>query len=414
MLSPFRSLKPLGFFIKYSSAKLLCGIALGGAVWLSFQGGWVGTGWNDSIRAAINHSWIIALMVAMASAIDARRYRRRFPTVNASVRGASPVLLPVLGSSFWGIASMSVVVLGAVGATAAVSAWRLPHPVLVLVGYSWILAMAGVGWLVGWILPLVVAVPAVLLVGWFANVSLAASTDRWPALLTGIDDGAFTSSIEPRTAVLIAQCLLMILVALVSVLLVRFTGLGVLQLASALAVVFALTVGSCVILGASGGARRAQVADATGPMECAPGSSSRSAICVWPDNVSAKYAASEQAARMWAPLAEQGYAVPRGVVDEGLLVPSGWIAVPLWTPIDVDIANNLARSTLTWLWCGDGNYRIQGGDEAAYTRWLWLQSQVLPIDAGSDPTLRTVLQRSSAEQTLWLQEKPTEAKCLPR
>lgn len=399
--------------MRTSSARYLVPVGFAVAVLFSFQGGWTGTGWNDALRAAVNHSWFIAVVVGAAASLDSYRYRRTEPVAMTSSRGLAPALVPMAAVASWGIAAVLIILLTAVAATAAVSTWRTPELLLAAVACGWMVELAGIGWFVGWWLPFFISVPVMLLTGWLVSVTLAADTDGWSAVFSGIDDGIFTASIVPNTPVLAAQLIVFVTLGLVVCAMVRVTSIGFIEsVVGLLAVVAAMAVATSLLQ--AGPARRLEVREAAGPRVCNVPTATAAAVCAWPDDTAAQQVAAQQAAAMWTPLVAAGVRAPAGVVDEGLAAPPDWITSPLWSSDRQNIADNLSMATVVWLWCGAGSNRADAGEDL-YARQLWLQMQVKSIDAGYyTAELELVLKTSPTEQVQWLSTRPTQARCSNR
>lgn len=400
--------------VRTSSARILGPIGFLVAVVMSFQAGWIGTGWNDTVRAAINHSGFLAFLVAAAAALDARRYRFTDPTADSSSRGLSPVLVPMVAVATWGIAGMLLLVVASCVAAAAVSSWHAPSGWLVAVGAAWFLELAGVGWLLGWWLPVFASVPLAMLLSWLVNAALGAETDTWSAVFSGFDSGGFTSSIAPNTPVLAAQFVFFATLGLLACGSVRVARLHLVsKVAGAVAIIAAVAVVT-VLLHRAGPLRAVEVRSATGPRICAEQSATAAAVCVWPDNSAAAVVAAEQAAGMWKKLNAGGAATPAGVIDQGLSAPSSWVSVPLWSADPRNVATGLSEATMVWLWCGPESDHVDDTYEELFTRELWLQSQVQPVVLGYSSELADVLHRSDAEQVRWLLHRPHQARCVNR
>ncbi len=330
-----------------------------------------------------------------------------------SSRGLAPALTPMMAVASWAVGAILLMLITASVATAAVSTWRTPNLLLAAVACGWMVGMAGIGWFVGWWLPYFISLPLMLVAGWLINVTLAADTDGWSAVFSGIDDGIFTASIVPNSPVLGAQFIVFILVGIFACAMVRVRSLRLFEGAVGLVMVITSIAVAASLL-QSGPARRIAVRDAVGPRICTVLTATEAAVCAWPDDTAAQHVAAQQAAAMWEPLRAVGARSPDGVVDEGLAAPPNWVTATLWSSDRQDIADNLSLATVVWLWCGARSNRADAGEEL-YARQLWLQTKVERIDAGYyTAELDRVLKMSPDNQVQWLITRPPQVRCSSR
>jgi hypothetical protein len=369
---------------------------------------WVGE-WNMGQQTAVNYSLVAVLAVAAGSVLDARAARATVPDLSASSRRLPGQLVHVLASAFWGYVVVVLLVLVAWGTNAAVSAWRTPNLLILLAGLAWLTLHSAVGWLLGWYLIFPVSVPLALLIGWLLGAVPAATPDAAANLLTAIDDGGFPAGAEPRSAVILAQCLLLAGLAGLAVLptqwkqLVppsRFVFFGV----PALAVVIAV-----VSVSVTGPQRRIELVAATGPMSCAGGDVP---ACSFPDHIRRRDAAARLANEMWAPLQSAARPTPGGIIEDRLARPGNWIPINLWAADAESAALELARGTVAWQLCGPEHAQQRAMGLGANQRVTWLLSQLGGIAGTPRDATTPVAGLPIDQQIAWWYQRPTDATCV--
>lgn len=404
-------MRSLGLFIRSSAVRFLAPLGLIVGVIQAFTGGWPHE-WDDALRAATNYGLYAVIGSGVGVAVDARALRSRWPSLGSGSRRFAPAVLAVVGAAFWAVAALFLLYVIAMAATAASANFRMPNLLLVAVGIVWVGENVSVGWLVGTYLPLYLAVPAMVLIGWLANALLAYQTDTLPAMFTGVDNGAFGPAYPPSSPVLIAQMLLMVAVSFGCLLLSGLRSRWALKdhLFAALAILLSITAGSSLIT--TNGTVRERPAETSTSGQCV---TDPVPACSTPDDVQARDDMATAAAPMWRSLAAQGIRVPTGVTEEGLSVPDGWAVAPMTDNDRYTRSMALARGTLAFLWCESPAEVIEPNSAEARDRELWLTSHAMTIDpqlfsAGG----RVILKRSPAEQVHWVQEQPATVECVTR
>jgi hypothetical protein len=370
---------------------------------------WVGE-WNMGQQMAVNCALVAVLAVAAGSVLDARMARATVPDLTRSSRRFPPQLLHVLASAFWGYVVLLLLVLATMGTNAAVSAWRTPNLTILLAGAAWITLHSAIGWLLGWYVIFPIAVPVVLLLGWMLGAIPAGTPDVAFNLLTGIDDGGFPAGMEPRTAVILTQCLVLVaLAAIVSVPTIWRHLQPTARTAFLVTPVAALIV-AALSVSVTGPHRRVELVAVKGPKVCAE-TPVRS--CSFPDHDRRRDTAAHLAERLWAPLIAAGRPLPDGIVEDRLERPENWIPVNLWASDATSTAVELARETTTWHLCGPDHagQRVMGA--GANQRVAWLLSQ---LDSAANPQRRDsiapILKLPPDQQVAWWYQRPTDISCV--
>ncbi|WBQ03412.1 hypothetical protein [Kribbella sp. CA-293567] len=398
------------YLIRSSSSRYFTVPAfLAGLVQLQGNRLWVGE-WNMGQQTAVNYALVAVIGVAAGSVLDARTARATVPDLTMSSRRLPPQLPQVVASAFWGYVVLVLLVLVTLGTNTAASSWRTPNFAILLAGAAWITLHSAIGWLLGWYLVFPIAVPMALFLGWMVSAIPAGTPDAAFNLLTGIDDGGFPAGLEPRTAVILTQCLILLALAILVSVPTIWRQLTPRAKGAFLAVPVAALLVAAVSVSVTGPQRRVELVAAKGPMVCAD---TPVPSCSFPDHDRRRNTAAQLVARMWAPLAAAGRPLPEGIIEDRLERPANWIPVNLWASDPVAAAGELARETTTWHLCGPGNpgQRVLGS--GANQRIAWLLSQ---LDDATAPQRRdsiaSILKLPSDQQVVWWYQRPPDISCV--
>lgn len=282
---------------------------------LMLDPGWEGS-WGDTTLRATTHLLLLLPLVMVSGAVDARRLLRAsaHPSAVSAAKSVSVVTAQLAAAVVvWGIGGYLVVLLVGYTVTARLNPLLSPPvPVVwIVAGIAAIVAHAGLGVLLGRLVPILLALALSALVGLVGNAVLAAQQGSIAALFS-VADAAFLGGVAaPRPLVQLLQAGFFVMVAAAAVvatgILVRCTRLAVV----CAGVITVLAVGAAVGLAATGGQKRQYLTDATGPRTCVQ----EATVCLWSDH-----------AFLAAGYAEVGRRMLAGAPP---WVPSGWTEVGL-------------------------------------------------------------------------------------
>ncbi|MFC5996820.1 hypothetical protein ACFQE5_21665 [Pseudonocardia hispaniensis] len=363
------------------------------------DGSWVGS-WGDATLRATTHLVLLLPMVILAGALDARRVLRpaAHPSAVTGVRPPAAVVASLVAVvALWGLAGYLLVLVTGYAATARVNpVFPPPLPwIWVAAGAAAVVAHAALGVLLGWLVPVLVAVALAGLLGLLGNVVLAAESDSVAALFTVVDSGFLGAAAAPRPIVQGLQAAFYLLLAAsaaaVTGWLVRPTGVA----AVAAAMVTLLPVGAAMGLAATGGPKAQLLTDVDGTRHCTPDG----VVCLWPDHgfLAARYGGVGR--RMLAGVPEQ---LPvRGWTEIGLARRAA--DAPLYIagnrPGSVQVAQALADGLIERL--APGRAEVDLRPARAWLAARALEGPARVEVAGYGSPVQALLTRPEAEQWDW-------------
>jgi len=283
---------------------------------LILDAGWEGS-WGDTTLRATTQLLLLLPLVMIAGALDARRLLRPAaqPSAVSAARSPAAVATQLTGAVVvWGLGGYLFVLAIGYAVTAKINP-LLPPPipwVWIAAGAGAVVAHAGLGVLLGRLVPILVALALSGLVGLVGNAVLAAEQGSVAALFSVADAAFLGGATTPRPVVQLLQAGFFLLVATtaitVTAVLIRRTRAAVVTGV----VIGLLAVSAAIGLAATGGDKTRWITEADGPRTCTPDG----IVCLWSDH---GFLAPGYAALGRAMLADAPESVPtRGWTEIGL------------------------------------------------------------------------------------------------
>lgn len=246
--------------------------------------GWEGS-WGDTTLRATTQLLLLLPLVMIAGALDAGRLLRPAtqPSAVSAARSPAAVVAQLTAAvAVWGLGSYLFVLVIGYAVTAKTNP-LLPPPVpwvWIVAGAGAVVAHAGLGVLLGRVVPVLVALALSGLVGLVGNAVLAAGQGSVAALFSVADAAFLGGAMAPRPVVQLLQAGFFLLVAATAI---ALTAIAVRRTRGAVAtgaVIGLLTVSTAVGLAATGGEKTRWLSEADGPRTCTPDG----VVCLWSDH----------------------------------------------------------------------------------------------------------------------------------
>lgn len=371
--------------------------------------------WQQSVQDVTGMLVFTLPGLLLAAGLDGRRYLTdRHTSLVAGRRPWRALVTAIAASASWPALAMAMLLLTTLAVNARLGpyfdpgVWTLVLPFVFIAGYT------AMGFLFGRYLPVVALVPAAPVAGYLAPALLQYTPDVPQALLSPVDSIPSDPPFLLQEHVVFAQVLIgLVILASIVAWLVLDRRTGVPSMIVRGGVVLAL-VSTVTALATADPDRHIWATDADGPKTCRSGSAVQ--VCVWTQHAELLPPMEKVANELVSAIGAGWHRRPVGLVEAGLKVPDGWLAVAPATPqSDGDTAYSFATSFVSLVVCGPGDFQPHLTAEVTdREQWLLVATGHLPVDYATERVQRLRDRPLARQRAWWIDLRQGAVQCTPR